>query len=157
MWFFSRVFIVFGHVLLPECQVLLQSRSIREISTLFLSWQSSSNSQDVPENPINQSIESSSQNDTGEEKPVCEREEVKCKVSVKTSSPSSRKKFTDTDPATGLVRNVRAVMSQKTNKANILTGRPLRDMTGHTGYLTFATLYAQSASADEKLGEETTE
>jgi len=102
-------------------------------------------------------MESSSQNDPGEEKPVCEREEIKCNVSVKTPSPSSRKKFTDTDPATGLVRNVRAIMSQKTNKANILTGRPLRDMTGHTGYLTFATLYAQCASAHHKLEEETTE
>ena len=69
--------------------------------------------------------------------------------SMETPKSSPRKHFTDTDPATGLVRNVRAVMSQKANKTNILTGRPLKEMTGHTGYLTFATLYAQHANVDE--------
>ena len=64
------------------------------------------------------------------------------------SKSSPRKHFTDTDPATGLVRNVRAVMSQKANKANTLTGKPLKEMTGHTGYLTFATLYALAQLAD---------
>lgn len=71
---------------------------------------------------------------------------------TETSSPSPRK-FTDTDPATGLVRNVRAVMSQKANKANILTGKPLKEMQGHTGYLTFATLYAQNSKGDAISGD----
>lgn len=80
-------------------------------------------------------------------------EQVDCKAAVETSSPRPLTEVTDTDPATGLVRNVRAVMSQKANKTNILTGRPLRDMTGHTGYLTFATLYAQCKSSEVKLHE----
>ena len=69
------------------------------------------------------------------------------------SASSPRRHFTDTDPVTGLVRNVRAVMSQKANKANILTGKPVKDMTGHTGYLTFATLYAHVTNNDEKTDE----
>ena len=71
---------------------------------------------------------------------------------TETSRPSPCK-FTDTDPATGLVRNVRAVMSQKANKANILTGKPLKEMPGHTGYLTFATLYAQNSNVDAISGD----
>ena len=114
--------------------------------------------QDDPKNPDDIIMESSSENNRGEEKPADKSEEIECKISRKlsseTSSPSPRTKFTDTDPATGLVRNVRAVMSQKANKMNILTGRPLRDMPGHTGYLTFATLYAQYMSDDNKLEEE---
>ena len=114
--------------------------------------------QDDPKNPVDTPMEPSSGNDSSEEKPRDKNEEMKCNepsnVGTEQSSPSPRKKFTDTDPATGLVRNVRAVMSQKANKTNILTGRPLREMTGHTGYLTFATLYAQYANADDKLEEE---
>ena len=97
-------------------------------------------------------MESSEGNNPDDEKPLITSEEIKCDVSKETCSPSTPKTFTDTDPATGLVRNVRAVMSQKANKTNVLTGRPLRDMTGHTGYLTFATLYAQyHANVDDKL------
>ena len=103
-------------------------------------------------------MECSSENNPGEEKPTDKSEEIECKISSnlssETTSPSTRAKCTDTDPATGLVRNVKAVMSQKANKMNILTGRPLRDMTGHTGYLTFATLYAQYMNDDNKLEEE---
>ena len=75
------------------------------------------------------------------------KSEISDNERTETSRPSPRK-FTDTDPATGLVRNVRAVMSQKANKANILTGKPLKEMQGHTGYLTFATLYAQNSNVD---------
>lgn len=88
---------------------------------------------------------SCAENNPSEEMNVPESQEVELsnnsRADKSSSSPPSR--FTDTDPATGLVRNVRAVMTQKANKANILTGRSLRDMTGHTGYLTFATLHAQ--------------
>lgn len=84
-------------------------------------------------------------------------EQVDCKAAMETSLPRPLTEVTDTDPATGLVRNVRAVMSQKANKTNILTGRPLKDMTGHTGYLTFATLYAQRKSSEAKCDEEEAE
>ena len=78
-----------------------------------------------------------------EESKNCERTDTN---SLKTSSsPGLPNQFTDTDPATGLVRNVKAVLSQKADKANILTGRPTREMPGHTGYLTFATLYPRNA------------
>ena len=80
------------------------------------------------------------------------KSEISNSEGTKTSSTSPRK-FTDTDPATGLVRNVRAVMSQKANKANILTGKPLKEMQGHTGYLTFATLYAQNSNVDAISGD----
>ena len=87
-----------------------------------------------------------------------EKSFIKCEISdtesKDTSKSSPRKHFTDTDPATGLVRNVRAVMSQKANKTNILTGRPLKEMTGHTGYLTFATLCAQHANVNEPSDKE---
>lgn len=109
---------------------------------------------DDRENADNQTTESS----TGVNIPAKQEFPSDCEKLVKsemsnsertdTSRPSPRK-FTDTDPATGLVRNVRAVMSQKANKANILTGRPLKEMPGHTGYLTFATLYAQNSNVDE--------
>lgn len=68
------------------------------------------------------------------------KSEISNRIVTEKYALSPSKHFTDTDPDSGLVRNVRAVMSQKTNKANILTGRPLKEMTGHTGYLTFATL-----------------
>ena len=101
---------------------------------------------------------SRSDHDSSEEKVLVENEKMNLpksgKICEEEASSSSRKKFTDTDPATGLVRNVRAVMSQKANKTNILTGRPLKDMTGHTGYLTFATLYAQCVNADHKSEEQ---
>ena len=101
---------------------------------------------------------SRSNHDSSEEKVLVENEEMNLpksgKICEEEASPSFRKKFTDTDPATGLVRNVRAIISQKANKTNILTGRPLKDMTGHTGYLTFATLYAQCVKADQKSEEE---
>ena len=101
---------------------------------------------------------SRSDHDSSEEKVLVENEEMNLpksgKICEEEASPSSRKKFTDTDPATGLVRNVRAVISQKANKTNILTGRPLKDMTGHTGYLTFATLYAQCVNVDHKSEEQ---
>ena len=101
---------------------------------------------------------SRSDHDSSVEKVLVENEKMNLpksgKICEEEAPPSSRKKFTDTDPATGLVRNVRAVMSQKANKTNILTGRPLKDMTGHTGYLTFATLYAQCVNADDKSEEQ---
>ncbi|KAJ7355065.1 tRNA (adenine(58)-N(1))-methyltransferase catalytic subunit trmt61a [Desmophyllum pertusum] len=100
---------------------------------------------------------SSGENISSEEKLPNNSEDLKCGISnsdnTKTSTSSPRKQFTDTDPATGLVRNLRAVMSQKANKTNILTGKPLKEMAGHTGYLTFATLYAQYANVDEKSDE----
>ena len=101
---------------------------------------------------------SRSDHDSSEEKVLVENEEMNLpksgKICEEEALPSSPKKFTDTDPATGLVRNIRAVISQKANKTNILTGRPLKDMTGHTGYLTFATLYAQCVTADHKSEEQ---
>ena len=84
-------------------------------------------------------------------------EQVDCKAAMETSLPRPVTEVTDTDPATGLVQNVRAIISQKANKTNILTGRPLKDMTGHTGYLTFATLYAQCKSSEAKCDEEAAE
>ena len=101
---------------------------------------------------------SRSDHDSSGEKVLVENEKMNLpksgKICEEEATPSSREKFTDTDPATGLVRNVRAVISQKANKTNILTGRPLKDMTGHTGYLTFATLYAQCVNADHKSEEQ---
>ena len=104
---------------------------------------------DDPDNADDETMctSSCSENNPSEEKEMNVRESQEVELSnnsrAEKSSSSPPSKFTDTDPATGLVRNVRAVMSQKASKANILTGRSLRDMTGHTGYLTFATLYAQ--------------
>ncbi|KAL9967910.1 hypothetical protein ACROYT_G026218 [Oculina patagonica] len=114
-----------------------------------------SSSKDDRENADAKTMESSSGGNipSGQKLPSNGEKLVKCELpnseSMETSTPSPRKHFTDTDPATGLVRNVRAVMSQKANKTNILTGKPLKEMTGHTGYLTFATLYAQHANVDE--------
>lgn len=113
---------------------------------------------DDRENAGDQSTESlASENiPTNQEFPSNDETLVKSEISnsgrTETSRPSPRK-FTDTDPATGLVRNVRAVMSQKANKANILTGKPLKEMQGHTGYLTFATLFAQNLNVDTISGD----
>lgn len=110
---------------------------------------------DDRENAADQTTESSTGGNipTNQEFPSNGETRVKSEVSNMNSertetSKSSPHKFTDTDPATGLVRNVRAVMSQKANKANILTGKPLKEMPGHTGYLTFATLSAQNLNVD---------
>lgn len=110
---------------------------------------------DDRENAADQTTESSTGGNipTNQEFPSNGETRVKSEVlnmnneRTETSKPSPHK-FTDTDPATGLVRNVRAVMSQKANKANILTGKPLKEMPGHTGYLTFATLSAQNLNVD---------
>lgn len=123
---------------------------------LFCSlFKTSASFKDDRENADAKPAESSSGENvpSGQKLPSNSEELVKCEIpkseSMETSSSSPRKHFTDTDPATGLVRNVRAVMSQKANKTNILSGKPLKEMTGHTGYLTFATLYAQHANVDE--------
>ncbi|XP_073235866.1 tRNA (adenine(58)-N(1))-methyltransferase catalytic subunit TRMT61A-like [Porites lutea] len=121
----------------------------------------SSSFQDDPTNTGDIIMASRSNHDSSEEKVLVENEEMNLpksgKICEEEASPSFRKKFTDTDPATGLVRNVRAIISQKANKTNILTGRPLKDMTGHTGYLTFATLHAQCVTADHKSEEQENE
>lgn len=94
------------------------------------------------------------ENTPGEVKTPTNNVEHKSEISNGKAAEKSAPHFTDTDPASGLVRNVRAVMSQKANKANILTGRPLKEMTGHTGYLTFATLYAHVTSNNGRSSEE---
>ena len=94
------------------------------------------------------------ENTPSEVKTPTDNVEHKSEISNGKAAEKSAPHFTDTDPASGLVRNVRAVMSQKANKANILTGRPLKEMTGHTGYLTFATLYAHVTSSNGRSDEE---
>lgn len=110
----------------------------------------------LQEGHVNMKLMESSlvENTPSEVKTPTDNVEHKSEISNGKAAEKSAPHFTDTDPASGLVRNVRAVMSQKANKANILTGRPLKEMTGHTGYLTFATLYAHVTSSNGRSEEE---